>query len=104
MLNLTINGKEINDRRALHRAFAEGLSFPDYYGGNLDALYDCLTDLHEPTEIRLMNFGLLEAALGKYASVLRRVLFHAMEENPRIRLVFECDEPCAADLFDDSDD
>ena len=30
----------------LHRALAEGLHFPAWYGGNLDALHDCLTDLH----------------------------------------------------------
>ena len=33
----------------LHRALAEGLHFPAWYGGNLDALHDCLTDLNEPT-------------------------------------------------------
>lgn len=26
-------------------AIAEALEFPDWYGHNLDALYDCLTDL-----------------------------------------------------------
>ncbi|PSL56632.1 barstar (barnase inhibitor) [Saccharothrix carnea] len=26
-------------------AIAEALSFPDWFGHNLDALYDCLTDL-----------------------------------------------------------
>lgn len=35
----------------LHRALAEGLRFPAWYGGNLDALHDCLTDLNEPTEL-----------------------------------------------------
>ena len=35
----------------LHRALAEGLRFPAWYSGNLDALHDCLTDLHEPTEL-----------------------------------------------------
>lgn len=29
-----------------HRALAEGLRFPAWYSGNLDALHDCLTDLH----------------------------------------------------------
>lgn len=29
---------------ALQR-IGEGLKFPEWYGGNLDALYDCLTDL-----------------------------------------------------------
>jgi hypothetical protein len=29
----------------LHRDVAEALDFPDYYGGNLDALNDCLRDV-----------------------------------------------------------
>ena len=35
----------------LHRALAEGLRFPAWYSGNLDALHDCLTDLDEPPEL-----------------------------------------------------
>jgi RNAse (barnase) inhibitor barstar len=32
--------------KAIGRAFA----FPEWYGGNLDALYDCLTDLPERSD------------------------------------------------------
>ncbi|NUT49285.1 MAG: barstar family protein [Saccharothrix sp.] len=32
-------------RQAVLGAIAEALSFPDWFGHNLDALYDCLTDL-----------------------------------------------------------
>ena len=28
-----------------HDYIAEALDFPDYYGKNLDALYDCLTEI-----------------------------------------------------------
>ena len=31
--------------RAAHEALKEALSFPDYYGHNLDALHDCLTEM-----------------------------------------------------------
>ncbi len=31
--------------RDVHDALAKALCFPDYYGHNLDALHDCLTDL-----------------------------------------------------------
>ena len=27
------------------------MKFPDYYGGNLDALYDCLTDISIDTAV-----------------------------------------------------
>lgn len=33
------------DLPAFHRAIAGALGFPDYYGHNLDALHDCLSDL-----------------------------------------------------------
>lgn len=36
-----------------HDYLAEALDFPDYYGKNLDALYDCLTEIS--CEIELVN-------------------------------------------------
>lgn len=33
------------DKDAVLRAIAQGLAFGDYFGVNLDALYDCVTDL-----------------------------------------------------------
>jgi hypothetical protein len=35
------------DRKAVLRAIGRALAFPTWYGANLDALYDCLTDLPE---------------------------------------------------------
>lgn len=42
-----------------HDYLKEELSFPDYYGKNLDALYDCLTDIGVETEIHLKNSSLV---------------------------------------------
>lgn len=36
-----------------HDYIKEALNFPDYYGKNLDALYDCLTEID--CEIELIN-------------------------------------------------
>lgn len=33
------------DCRDIHIILKESLNFPDYYGGHLDALFDCLTDM-----------------------------------------------------------
>jgi RNAse (barnase) inhibitor barstar len=39
-------------RKAVLIAIGRALGFPPWYGANLDALFDCLTDLPEQTEVR----------------------------------------------------
>lgn len=46
-LVVRIDGREVPDKAALLARLAEALRFPDYFGRNLDALYDCLRDLDE---------------------------------------------------------
>ena len=38
-----------------HDYIKDNLNFPEYYGKNLDALFDCLGDIGEKTEIILIN-------------------------------------------------
>ena len=66
---------------AFHARLKALLSFPGWYGGNLDAMYDCLTDLPAGTKLVIRNFSALETALGqRYAAKLRRVLNDAAAE------------------------
>ena len=37
-----------HDKAGVMAALGTGLGLPDYFGANLDALYDCLTDLEPP--------------------------------------------------------
>ena len=37
------------DKKAVLRSIAQSLAFPSWFGANLDALYDCLTDLPDGT-------------------------------------------------------
>ena len=73
----------------LHRALAEGLHFPAWYGGNLDALHDCLTDLNEPTELIVRGETSLDALLGRRTNAFRRVLNDSAEENANLIVRFE---------------
>lgn len=45
MKQITLDGNKLADSSIVHDYLKEALSFPEYYGRNLDALYDCLTDL-----------------------------------------------------------
>ena len=50
---IELDGKLI--KKDGHDYLKKSLNFPDYYGKNLDALYDCLTDIGVDTEIVLKN-------------------------------------------------
>lgn len=48
MQTIKIIEENFQNEKDLHRYLSKELGFPDYYGSNLDALYDCLTDIcHE---------------------------------------------------------
>ncbi|MCR5848694.1 MAG: barstar family protein [Lachnospiraceae bacterium] len=44
-MEYTIDALYLNDRETAHDYLAEIFDFPDYYGRNLDALYDCLSEM-----------------------------------------------------------
>ena len=45
MKQITLDGNLLADATQVHDYLKEMLEFPEYYGKNLDALFDCLTDL-----------------------------------------------------------
>lgn len=87
METIVIDGAGLASRAAVHDYLFARLGLPDYYGRNLDALYDCLTE--RPGPIRLLVRGLpdLEAALGGYAAALWETLEAAARENPGLEVV-----------------
>ena len=66
---------------ALHNYLRSVLALPVYYGANLDALYDCLTELDAVTELVVPAVIADEAHLGWYGEQLLQVLQDAAEAN-----------------------
>lgn len=60
MKRIELDFKDLFTPRQIHEYIAEKLDFPDYYGKNLDALYDCLTDICEDTHITIKNHDILD--------------------------------------------
>ena len=65
-----------------HDALADAHSFPDYYGRNLDALHDCLTDLDD-TQLVITDCSLPARAMEKWPGFLS-VFFDSAAENARL--------------------
>ncbi len=82
-----LDTRKLTDKEASHEYLRDMLDFPEYYGANLDALYDCLTDL-PPTEIFLEN---VEDA-GAFYPVIKHVMQSAKKENRELRILIVDDE------------
>ena len=47
-MELRLNGSILADRQQLHKEIARQLQLSEYYGENLDALWDVLTEWSQP--------------------------------------------------------
>ena len=79
--------EEMTDRERAHEYIAEVLEFPDYYGKNLDALFDCLTEMGE-CSILFINLDALEM-LGDYSGALLAVFEEAEQSNEDLSLIYD---------------
>ena len=82
--NVVINCEELMQKKQAHQYLAKLLEFPDYYGKNLDALFDCLTELGECT---ITFAGMEDFCLDdSYALKVLEVFEEAASANFRIKL------------------
>ena len=82
-MNVTIDCGGCADKKALHARIAAGLDFPVWYGKNLDALMDCLTDL-EDTHVTLTGWQDVTFPADGFWETFR----DAERENPGLTVEF----------------
>lgn len=87
MKTICIDGKLMKDRDILHRHLKNCLNRQDYYGSNLDALWDVLSTYSEPLKINLINIDYLNYNLGSYSQQLITLVEDAVESNSNISLI-----------------
>lgn len=76
MEKIILDGAKMTEKAAAHEHIAEALAFPEWYGNNLDALWDLLSEGNE-REIELINSAALLNALGSYGCRLLQCFFDA---------------------------
>lgn len=86
---IVLEGEKMLSRREAHEHLAEQLALPDYYGRNLDALYDVLTEREGPTRIIIRHGNTLLSWLGDYGKALIQTMLDADRVNPGLEVLFD---------------
>jgi len=84
MRQVTIDGTKIQGKDTVHSHLKEQLNLQEYYGSNLDALWDALSTYSESMEIEFIHHKQMMAQLGNYGERVLKVFEDAAEENPNI--------------------
>lgn len=89
MREIVLDVRAFEEKISLHRYLKEQMGFPFYYGGNLDALYDELSSITEPTTVTLIYSGASKGKMVEYLPRLLRVFRDSALENYNLTLTEE---------------
>jgi ribonuclease inhibitor len=81
-----INGKKILNKHQLHDYLIHVFQLPEYYGRNLDALWDCLSTNVSIKTITIIHLNSLNTTLGDYGKQFINVL-NDLENHKQIELI-----------------
>ena len=88
-MRIEIDLADISTRQQFQDRVQQMLPCPDYYGRNLDALYDVLTDFGEELELVFLNFVEFAHQMPGYAEAVENMCADAQAENPLLHILME---------------
>lgn len=88
MKELLVDGKFMQSKEAMYTHLTRVLSLPSYFGNNLDALWDILTESEEQTQINFINVDLAQEYLGDYGKKLIKLFKELEIENENYHINF----------------
>lgn len=83
---VVLTNEKIGSRESMASYMKEALQLPEYFGGNLDALCDLLSEVSEETVFEIEDSELARMPEDGYAAKTLKVLARACDENPHIHL------------------
>ncbi|MCI9366661.1 MAG: barstar family protein [Oscillospiraceae bacterium] len=87
METIRLDGAQLQNRKEAMELLGQALALPKWWGRNLDALYDCLTDLGRPVRLEISRREAMEASA--FGRLLLRVLEDAAAEQFGLELSFD---------------
>ena len=89
MENILLDITPYNEKISLHSYLKEQLTFPFYYGANLDALYDELSSIEQPTQITLVYNDHPIIGHERYIPRLVEVFRAAAQDNYHLKITIK---------------
>ena len=88
-MKITLDLKSVKTPAEAQDFLKAALAFPDYYGKNLDALYDMLTQWDRGATLQLLLPATPAEGIREYLPRLRRIFEDAARQNPRLQVQFK---------------
>ena len=82
-MKVVLDALRLQQKEEAHKYLREALNFPEYYGENLDALHDCLTELDD-VQVEFMN---ADKVSGSYFAKVMNVFRDSADENSGLKIL-----------------
>ncbi len=83
---IRLNGAKMVDKAITHAYLKEKLALSDYYGQNLDALWDCLSTDFSQKKIIINHPEIITKNLGSYGRLVIRLFQEVAYENKCVQV------------------
>ncbi len=82
----------VSTKEEFHDRVREGIKTPDYYGNNLDALYDILTEDYDGKTIKVSGWDKAASEMRDYIGKFRKMCCEVCDEYEEIKIIFSEDK------------
>ncbi len=90
MREIELNGKRMASEASAQEYLFDMFEFPEYYGADLEAIYDALADITEETRVSIINRDFMETS--SFGSRLIWVFEDAASDNDNLTLAWTEEE------------